>query len=232
MSYSNTSSFQPPPDEFQPLYSGMPVFVRLSTGEDLLCIAWRPMGESDNRILLERPIKIFREQKYEIRNESAIPNTEASTSAQSTKLERWIPLSSADVYPIYLDHVITIAPLIPLMANVYMEWSEYAYSPETAVPKNPNTTFDSSEITDRDITELEALQLESESEEDRFDDEAPYDTDDYAVANTTSNVVSISANTHTTVQAIPTISDYMDPDENKRAFFDYVLQNFKPKRTH
>lgn len=108
---------------FEPIYSGTPVLVRLITSEEILTVAYH--STNDSRIMLERPIAIV----FETTEKSIEPQTDPSfnISRVRTRFERWIHLSDAFIFPVYLDHILTIAPLANSIIEAYIEWADKLY---------------------------------------------------------------------------------------------------------
>lgn len=134
---SNTPTF----DElgFKPIYDGVPVLVRLISGDELLAVAYH--SEADSRMMLERPIAII----FEDPELSPDFDQELNLTRVRTRFERWVSLSDALVFPIYLDHVVTVAPLADTFVQAYLEWADKLYEhavafretqPNTRLPEN------------------------------------------------------------------------------------------------
>lgn len=163
-------SYQTPKEDgFTALYDGAPVIVRLITGEEILTVAYH--STDDDRMMLERPIAV----QYESLEQTSDMQDDLNVSRVRTRFERWLSMSDALMFPVYLDHVLTIAPLADNIVQAYVEWAEKLY--------------------DHGVVFRELQQVGHDSSH-SFSEQLPPDT---------------------TV------------DEVRKSYFDYVLQNFKPK---
>lgn len=124
-----------PYDELEPLFDGLPALARLITGEDIMCVILhrRPQGnEVDTRMFLERPLCV---ETSDAISEDAVPVKSPLRKAQTvystiqTKFTRWIPFTAATVFPVYADHILSIAPLAEEYINAYMNWADELYPP-------------------------------------------------------------------------------------------------------
>ena len=111
----------------EPFYDGLPVIVRLLSGEDVICVAYQ---DDDQRVLIERPLRIM----YEVSEN--IPDSHTSSGVNfakvRTRFERWMPFSDANMFPVDYYHVVSIAPLSEQFINAYMEWSSQLYQDSAA----------------------------------------------------------------------------------------------------
>lgn len=112
-------------NKFEPLYHGMPVMVRLVRGEDILCIVYKSLEDEDDRMVLERPLLLTVDPVDPNLGETA----KTVYARVRTRFERWMPFSDANMFPIYGDHVLSIAPLTDDFVNAYMEWADQLYQP-------------------------------------------------------------------------------------------------------
>lgn len=159
-----------PKDEgFTALYDGAPVIVRLINGEEILTVAYH--SEDDDRMMLERPIAV----QYESLEPTSDIQNDLSVSRVRTRFERWLSMSDALMFPVYLDHVMTIAPLADNIVQAYVEWAEKLY--------------------DHGVVFREMHPVGQDAKN-TFPEQFPADT---------------------------------TADEVRKSYFDYVLQNFKPK---
>lgn len=141
----------PPDHGYEPIYDGMPMLVRLITGEELLSVAYH--SKQDDRILLERPILILME------NSETLPDhaTKLSLTRVRTRFERWLYLSDAFLFPVYTEHVLTLAPLAEPFIEAYIEWSEKLY--ETGVTLRETQPTKSVTNTTPDLTSSTPVSL-------------------------------------------------------------------------
>lgn len=114
-------------NDFQPLFDGMPVVLRLVTKEELLALVY--YSENDDRFMLERPLTIH----YE--NTEVMDNLEANVNITRvrTRFERWITLSDSIYFPVLIDHILTIAPLAETIMNTYVDWANKLYTPSDKI---------------------------------------------------------------------------------------------------
>jgi len=119
-------------ENFQPLYEGYPVLVRLISERDVLAVVY--YSAEDDRLMLEQPIAI----EYEPIEDSTPSSAQIHGDRVRVRFERWILLSDADFYPIYLEQILTMAPLSPTMAESYTQWAKKLYQ-LTANLKDPET---------------------------------------------------------------------------------------------
>jgi len=125
-------------EKFHPLYEGYPVLVRLTSGTDILAVVYH--SEEDDRLMLEQPISIV----YEPIEDSETTKNSHQVDRVRVRFERWVLLSDADFYPIYMEHMLTMAPLTPSMAESYTQWAKNLYQ-LTANIKEPETPQQSTE---------------------------------------------------------------------------------------
>lgn len=134
-----------PYDELEPLFNGLPVLVRLITKEDVLCILFQRAQQStddpDVRLYMERPLRLIMDEVYPesatVERES-LGRTQTVYSTVRTRFDRWIPLTTAGLFPIYPDHILSIAPLSDQYVNSYISWADQLY----ADTKFPHASLD------------------------------------------------------------------------------------------
>lgn len=123
-----------------PMFNGMPVLVRLVGREDILCILFQSREENESRLFMERPLRILME---EITPEQSARNTIGRTntvySTVRTRFDRWIPFTSALIFPIYPEHILSIAPLADAYTNSYMQWADQLYEGDPITSHSPTT---------------------------------------------------------------------------------------------
>lgn len=134
------------------MYNGLPVVVRLITGENVMCILYEPRTEEDPRVMMERPLEVVMEESIDLPD--LYKNAARSNTIYAkvrTRFDRWLPLTDATLFPVYPDHIVCIAPVSPQFVNSYMEWSDQLYDqpfdatpPQKASEPVANTTTTSS----------------------------------------------------------------------------------------
>lgn len=110
------------PNNFRPLFDGLPVVLRLMSHEEILAIVY--YSDDDDRFMLERPLLV----SYETTETINEIEQKTSLTRIRTRFERWITLSDAIYFPVYLDHVLTVAPLAEPVMNTYIEWADRLYT--------------------------------------------------------------------------------------------------------
>lgn len=126
---------------FQPLFDGMPIVLRLINGEEVLAVVYH--SPEDDRLMLERPLAIHFENAET--TDKALDHL--NVTRVRTRFERWVPLSSAEYFPIYLDLIMTMAPLADSILEAYIEWAEKLYEKAitfrevTPQPSDPPESF-------------------------------------------------------------------------------------------
>jgi hypothetical protein len=137
-----------PEDALEPMFHGMPVLVRLTTREDILCILFQSRDEEESRLFMERPLRIIMDELVpEQSAQGAAGHTKTVYSTVRTRFDRWIPFTTALIFPIYPEHVLSIAPLADAYTNSYMEWADQLYeqsSPMSAQRETAPTLPDDS----------------------------------------------------------------------------------------
>lgn len=117
-----------PEDALEPMFHGMPVLVRLTNREDILCILFQSREENEARLFMERPLRILMDELLpEQSAHSPARQTKTIYSTVRTRFDRWIPFTTALIFPIYPEHVLSIAPLADAYTNSYMEWADQLY---------------------------------------------------------------------------------------------------------
>lgn len=115
----------------EPVFDGMPVIIRLTTGTDILCMLYQSKDETDLRMIMERPLRIISEElAAPLQNSNSADRVKSGETIYTkvrTRFDRWMTLSDAAMFPIFSDHVISIAPLSTEYVNAYMEWAEQLY---------------------------------------------------------------------------------------------------------
>lgn len=109
-------------NHFKPLFDGMPIVLRLINGEEVLAVVYH--NPDDDRVMLERPLAIHFENSETQDN----PLEQMNITRVRTRFERWVPLSSSEYFPIYLDLIMTMAPLADTILEAYIEWAEKLYA--------------------------------------------------------------------------------------------------------
>lgn len=127
-----------PEDALEPMFHGMPVLVRLTNREDILCMLFQSRNEDESRLFMERPLRIIMDEIIPDKPAQAVGQTKTVYSTVRTRFDRWIPFTSALIFPIYPEHILSIAPLADAYINSYIEWSDQLY--EQTSPLSPVNT--------------------------------------------------------------------------------------------
>ena len=121
-----------PEDALEPMFHGMPVLVRLTNREDILCILFQSREEDEPRLFMERPLRIIMDELTpEQSTQDVIGRTKTVYSTVRTRFDRWIPFTTALIFPIYPEHILSIAPLADAYTNSYMEWADQLYEEDS-----------------------------------------------------------------------------------------------------
>ncbi len=117
------------------VFDGVPVLVRLISQDDIICVLYHRPEDDSETMLMERPLRLIVD---EIGTESKEKprNVHVSYSKVRMRFDRWMPLTSATMFPIYTDHVLSIAPIADQFINPYMEWANQLYD-ATSDPVHP-----------------------------------------------------------------------------------------------
>jgi hypothetical protein len=116
-----------PEDALEPMFHGMPVLVRLTNREDILCMLFQSRNEDESRLFMERPLRIIMDEIIPDKPPQPVGQTKTVYSTVRTRFDRWIPFTTALIFPIYPEHILSIAPLADAYINSYMEWSDQLY---------------------------------------------------------------------------------------------------------
>lgn len=110
----------------EPIYSGLPLIIRLITGEEIICTAYKPTDPEDLTILLDKPITIT------LDTSSARDARSGEKPTIKAKYSRWIPLGADSIYTIFSDNILIITPLDRTFVSMYKTWSTKLYIPVPA----------------------------------------------------------------------------------------------------
>lgn len=151
-----------PLENYNLVYNGEPVVIRLITGEDVLCIAYIPKDEMDDRLLVIRPVHVS------LRQVSPSPTDPTIDKALETQyrpsFSRWIAFSGNEVFPISAHNIMTIAPLSALMSALYIQWAGKLYEVPAVKTQQPITVESGPDShTSMTDAELQALLMDFES---------------------------------------------------------------------
>jgi len=126
----------------EPVFNGMPVIVRLTSGQDILCTLYQSTQDDDPRMIMERPLRVVSEEIMQPvgDNKNLYASGETVYTKVRTRFDRWMTLSDVFMFPIFSDHIISIAPLSEDYVNAYMEWAEQLYSAGPQSIYTTNTT--------------------------------------------------------------------------------------------
>lgn len=116
-------------DNLDPMFNGLPVLVRLTSREDILCILFQGTDTEEVRLFMERPLRMMTQEIVPEMSEQTQHRATTKTvySMVQTRFERWIPYTTAAIFPIYPDHILSIAPLADTYINSYMDWADQLY---------------------------------------------------------------------------------------------------------
>ena len=144
----------PTVEEYSPLFNGMPMVVRLLTG-DVYCIGYRSNRLLDRQLIMERPLIMRPVQLGPTVNPTTPDNDDADDDDNDDVVEtskpvttayrvpvrfaRWMSTSDAGVFGVDMAQVITLAPLSDEYINAYMEWAQMFYASAEASPSEPPT---------------------------------------------------------------------------------------------
>lgn len=135
-----------PDQQYAPFFDGYPVIVRLLSGDDVLCIAYE---DPSGRIILERPLRVLYETSEDINDTTGAG---VNFARVHTRFERWMAFSDVNTFPVYSDHVVSVAPLSRHLVNSYIGWADQLYRDTTLnaidaepAPTNTSATTESSE---------------------------------------------------------------------------------------
>ena len=126
-----------PEDALEPMFHGMPVLVRLTNREDILCMLFQSRNEEEPRLFMERPLRILMDEIIPDKPPQPLGQTKTVYSTVRTRFDRWIPFTTAVIFPIYPEHILSIAPLADAYINSYVEWSDQLYE-QPSVVTSPN----------------------------------------------------------------------------------------------
>lgn len=126
-----------PEDALEPMFHGMPVLVRLTNREDILCMLYQSRNAEEPRLFMERPLRILMDEIIPDKPPQPLGQTKTVYSTVRTRFDRWIPFTTAVIFPIYPEHILSIAPLADAYINSYVEWSDQLYE-QPSVVTSPN----------------------------------------------------------------------------------------------
>lgn len=112
------------PSDLESVFDGIPVLVRLVSGDDVICVLYQRDTNDDLRMFMERPLRLF---MNEIEMEPTGDRKTVRYSKVRTRFDRWMPMTDATMFPIYPDHILSIAPLADQYIHPYMEWANSLY---------------------------------------------------------------------------------------------------------
>lgn len=131
-----------PPNNLEPeleaVFGGVPVIVRLLTQDDVLCVLYQPRDANDSRMFMERPLRIVMEEMGVESSEEGPHRERVLVSKVRARFDRWMPFTTAAMFPLYNDHVMSIAPVADQYIPSYIEWADrlYTYQPEVSSPRH------------------------------------------------------------------------------------------------
>lgn len=122
--------------DLQPLFDGVPVIVRLVSADDIICVLYHRGTEDDPRIYMERPLRVIMDELATEPLNDRPRSTSVLYSRVRSRFERWMPFTTATIFPIYNDHVLSIAPMADQYIQGYVEWANQLYATDTELPAN------------------------------------------------------------------------------------------------
>lgn len=128
-----------PADALEPMFHGMPVLVRLTTREDILCILFESREDIESRLFMERPLRVIMDEVIPEQTTDAGRQAKTVYSTVRTRFDRWIPFTTALIFPIYPEHVLSIAPVADSYINSYIEWADQLYEQSSPLSAHRNT---------------------------------------------------------------------------------------------
>lgn len=130
------------PADLEPIFDGIPVLVRLINGDDVICVLYQHRNEDDSRMFMERPLRLVMDElQAEPAQDPAAKKSKVLYSKVRTRFDRWMPMTVATMFPIYGDHMLSIAPIADQYIHPYMEWANqlYEYVAEPSYDAQPTT---------------------------------------------------------------------------------------------
>jgi hypothetical protein len=85
-------------------------------------------------MIMERPLRVVSEEVVQplADSKNLMAGGETIYTKVRTRFDRWMSLTDVFMFPIFSDHIISIAPLSDEYVNAYMEWADQLYSTTTA----------------------------------------------------------------------------------------------------
>lgn len=112
--------------QVEAVFDGVPVLVRLISQDDIICVLYHRPDDDNETMLMERPLRLIMDEvATEAKKKDR--NIHVSYSKVRMRFDRWMPMTSATMFPIYTDHVLSIAPVADQFINSYMEWANQLY---------------------------------------------------------------------------------------------------------
>lgn len=120
--FSNTI---PEKGVLEAVFDGMPVVVRLISRDDIICVLYH-RTDDDPTMMMERPLRLIIDEHIgDSKKEGG--RLQMLYSKVRIRFDRWMPMTTATMFPIYNDHVISIAPISDQFINSYAEWANQLY---------------------------------------------------------------------------------------------------------
>ncbi len=126
---SQSSNITP---QLEALFDGVPVMVRLISRDDIICVLYQRPDNDNQTMLMERPLHLIIDEVNADASDKDHRRAHISYSKVRIRFDRWMPLTSATMFPIYTDHVLSIAPIADQYINSYMNWANQLYDIVTA----------------------------------------------------------------------------------------------------
>lgn len=156
-------SGNPQTTNLEPLYNGLPVLVRLITSDDVICILFEcredSTAEPDTRLFMERPLSLFFATSEPVLRKTSIDQQPQTTySSVRTRVDRWMPMTDAAIFPVYPDHILSIAPLSANHIDFYMNCAGQLYTEPAYSDAPDDIHMGSSNSTDTQTSQTDAVQ--------------------------------------------------------------------------
>ena len=131
--------------QLEAVFDGVPVVVRLLSQDDIICVLYQRPDDDDGVMLMERPLRLIMDEiATEPREKDR--SLHVSYSKVRMRFDRWMPMTSATMFPIYTDHVLSIAPVADQFINPYMEWANQLYDVMSDPTHSPDDNATADEL--------------------------------------------------------------------------------------
>lgn len=122
------SSANNTPADLEAIFDGVPVVVRLVNDDDILCVLYQSTLPDDERMFMERPLRVVVDEvDSDLQESPTHQRTQVMYSQVRTRFDRWMAFTSATMFPVYTDHILSIAPLADRYIQSYVSWADQLY---------------------------------------------------------------------------------------------------------